>query len=142
MPRWLTLTKKYTTPDGSVYIRVLVDGEGHPERIFIEAGKNGEVSFAAAAALAAVVGSGLRHGIPIKELWLDCIGHRAGGINNLIHDAASVSDALGRFLRSHFDPEGAELASLLGSVPGDEQRSRASDSDADGTLRSGREAQA
>jgi hypothetical protein len=121
--QWLTLTKKYRTPDGSVFIRVLVDEENKPVRIFIDAGKNGEVSFAAAAALAAVVGTGLRSGIDVRELWWDLVGHTCSGLNNLTHDACSVADALGRFLRTYFDPQEAESKSLLRLVQGDEQRS-------------------
>lgn len=105
LERWETLSRRYQTPDGTVYIRVLVDGEGRPVRIFIDAGKNGEVSFAASSALAAVVGTGLRSGIDVRELWWDLIGHSHYGLNRLVHDASSVADALGRFLRSHFDPE-------------------------------------
>jgi len=100
-----------------------VDEEGRPVRVFIDAGKNGEVSFAASFALAAVVGTGLRAGIPVREIWWDLIGHTQNGLNSLVHDASSVPDALGRFLRSHFDPEGVESERVLRLVQGDEQRS-------------------
>jgi len=104
LEKWLTRTKKYRTPDGTVYIRVLENSDGQPIRIFVEAGKNGEVSYAASSALAAIVGTGLRSGIAVRELWWDLVGVTQNGVNNLIHDASSVPDALGRFLRTHYDP--------------------------------------
>lgn len=122
MEPWETLSHRYRTPDGSVYIWVTMDEAAQPLRLFISAGKNGEVSFAAASALAAVVGRALRSGIPVRKLWLDCIGHRHNGVNRRLYDADSVADALGRFLRAHFDTEWIESQTTLQSLPGTEQR--------------------
>ena len=100
-PRKDSLTKKYDTPEGSVYITGVFNDNESVHRLFVSAGKTGEVTYAAGDALGSVTGIALRYGISSYRLALALreITHTDSRVFG--HTAKSVSDALGRFLQEY-----------------------------------------
>lgn len=100
-PAKQSLTRKYKTPEGGVYITGVFNDNGTVHRIFVAAGKTGEVTYAAGDALGAVVGIALRYRVSPSRLALAVreVTHQDSLIFG--HTAKSVPDALGKFLQDH-----------------------------------------
>lgn len=104
-PRKTSLSKKYDTPEGAVYITGVFNDNGSVYRLFVAAGKTGTITYAAGDALGSVTGIALRYGIGRDRLALALreITHTDSRVFG--HTAKSVSDALGRFLQNHIPEE-------------------------------------
>ena len=104
-PAKQSLSHRYETPEGSVYITGAFNDNGSVYRLFVAAGRTGEITYAAGDALGSVTGIALRYGIGSNRLALALreITHTDSRVFG--HTAKSVSDALGRFLQDHI-PEG------------------------------------
>lgn len=99
-PKKGSLTREYDTPEGSVFITAAFNPNGSVYRIFVSAGKTGEITYAAGDALGTVTGIALRYGVEPDRL--------GKALRGVTHEestrwfaAQSVSDALGRFLQDH-----------------------------------------
>ena len=91
-------TKKYRTPEGSVYVTVARDGDG-AVWVNTTVGKGGTQVQAAAFALSALVGTALRSGVGARKIILCLRGvTHEGSSSSFGLDALSMPDALGMAL--------------------------------------------
>jgi len=101
-----SMTKQYETPEGDVFITGVFNPNGSVYRVFVSAGKTGEITYAAGDALGSITGIALRYGVSRDRLALALreVTHEDSRI--LGFTAKSVSDALGRFLQDHIPEVG------------------------------------
>ena len=100
-PSKQSMTKEYETPEGDVFITGVFNPNGTVYRIFVSAGKTGEITYAAGDALGSITGIALRYGVGRDRLAMALreVTHEDSRV--LGFTAKSVSDALGRFLQDH-----------------------------------------
>lgn len=102
---WLSTTTRFRCPEGSVYITIARSQEEPHElrRLWVTVGKTGSAMHAAGDALSAVTKLALDSGVPRDSVAKYLCGISHDDYNKLVHQASSVSDALGQTLRLEED---------------------------------------
>lgn len=90
---WSSVTRKYRTPDGTVYVTIAYTDDG--PWIDCTVGKGGTAIQASAHAMSALAGTALRHGTPKESIALCLRGVTHERSVRFGNDALSVPDALG-----------------------------------------------